>query len=88
MEPVLFPNRGWQSRNDGQRAKYERLLGPQGHELSCEECFVKLDRDLELELQGSEADARTPGMREHLEGCSACAEDHLSLRALVQAEAC
>jgi hypothetical protein len=63
-----------------------RLLGPQGPELSCEECFAELDRYVELELQGAEADARIPGMREHLEGCSACAEDHRSLRALVEAE--
>jgi hypothetical protein len=62
------------------------LLGPQGPELSCEECFAELDRYVELELRGADADARIPGMREHLEGCSACAEDHQSLRALVETE--
>jgi hypothetical protein len=64
-----------------------RLLGPQGPELTCEECFAELDRYVELELQGADADARIPGMREHLEGCSACAEDHGSLLALVETEA-
>jgi hypothetical protein len=63
-----------------------RLLGPDGSELSCEECFAELDRYVELELRGAGADARVPGMREHLEGCSACAEDHRSLRALIQNE--
>jgi hypothetical protein len=61
-----------------------RLLGPAGPELSCEECFEQLDRYVELELAGDEADAAIPGMRAHLQGCSACAEDHESLRALVE----
>ena len=60
-----------------------RLLGPAGPELSCDECFDQLDRYVELEVAGSDADAAVPGMRAHLEGCSACAEDHESLRALV-----
>lgn len=64
----------------------ERLLGPRGPELSCEECFEQLDRYVELELDGAGADAAVPGLRAHLEGCSACAEDHRSLRALVAAE--
>jgi hypothetical protein len=60
-----------------------RLLGPAGPELSCEECFDQLDRYVELELAGANPDMEVPGMRAHLEGCSACAEDHESLRALV-----
>jgi len=64
-----------------------RLLGPRGPELGCEECFAELDRYVELELQGADADAWIPGMREHLEGCPACEEDHRSLRALVATEA-
>jgi hypothetical protein len=58
-----------------------RLLGPAGPELSCERCFEELDRYVELELAGAGADAAIPGMRAHLEGCSACAEDHKSLHA-------
>jgi hypothetical protein len=60
-----------------------RLLGPEGPEISCERCFEELDRYVELELMGADADAEIPGMRAHLEGCSACAEDHQSLRALL-----
>lgn len=60
-----------------------RLLGPAGPELSCERCFEELDRYVELELSGVDADAVIPGMRAHLQGCSACAEDHESLRAMV-----
>jgi len=56
------------------------LLGPEGPELSCEECFEQLDRYVELELAGSNADEAIPGMRAHFEGCPACHEDHASLR--------
>jgi anti-sigma factor RsiW len=73
-------------RNTSNDDMLRRLLGPQGPELSCEECFAELDRYVELELREADADARIPGMREHLEGCSACAEDHRSLRALVETE--
>ncbi|MQA75708.1 MAG: hypothetical protein GEU88_15435 [Solirubrobacterales bacterium] len=61
------------------------LLGPEGPELSCEACFEALDRYVELELSGADADARVPGMRAHLEGCGACDEDRRSLRALIEA---
>lgn len=61
------------------------LLGPPAPELTCEACFDLLDRYVDLQLSGpeAEADLGVPGMRAHLEGCPACAEDHESLRALV-----
>jgi anti-sigma factor RsiW len=61
----------------------ERLLGPRGREVTCEECFELLDQYVDLEIAGEDADARLPGMRAHLEGCPACREDHASLRDLV-----
>jgi hypothetical protein len=64
-----------------------RLTGPPGPELSCEECFDQLDRYVELELAGSDADSAIPGMQAHLEGCSACAEDRESLHALLLSDA-
>ena len=60
-----------------------RLLGPEGPEIGCEECFLELDRYVELEVAGNDAQAAVPGMRAHLEGCPACAEEHASLRALL-----
>ncbi|HWK28530.1 MAG TPA: hypothetical protein VNS09_18335 [Solirubrobacter sp.] len=60
-----------------------RLLGPAGPELSCDECFEQLDRYVDLELAGTDADRLIAGMRAHLEGCEACHEDHLALLALV-----
>jgi hypothetical protein len=64
----------------------DELLGPSGPELSCEACFEQLDEYVELEVAGEDADGRIPGMREHLEGCPACREDHESLRELVEAD--
>jgi hypothetical protein len=61
-----------------------RLLGPAGHELTCEECFEQLDRYVELELAGRDADTAVPGMRAHLDGCPACSEDHESLLELLR----
>jgi hypothetical protein len=59
------------------------LLGPAGPELSCEECFELLDVYVDSERVGEDADERVPGMREHLEGCPACAEEHSTLKDLV-----
>jgi hypothetical protein len=63
-----------------------RVLGVDDPELSCEECFAQLDRYVELSLTGEEADREVPGMRAHLDGCPACAEDFDSLRDLVAAD--
>jgi hypothetical protein len=64
----------------------ERLLGPTGYEVSCDECFELLDQYVELEIEGADADQRIPGLRNHLDGCPACREEHDSLLALVTAE--
>jgi hypothetical protein len=71
-------------RDVGTRAqKLGQLLGPAGPEIGCDECFDLLDQFVELELAGADADATVPGLRAHLEGCSACREEHDSLLALV-----
>jgi hypothetical protein len=63
--------------------RLERLLGPTGSDIGCDECFERLDEYVELELRGADADARIPGMREHLAGCPACRDEHDSLQALL-----
>jgi len=60
-----------------------RLLGPGEPEVSCEVCFEELDRYVELELAGADAEAAVPGMAAHLRGCPACSEEHASLTALL-----
>jgi hypothetical protein len=63
-----------------------RLLGPGEAEVGCDACFDELDRYVELELAGEDADRIVPGMRPHLRGCHACREEHDSLRALLASE--
>lgn len=60
------------------------LLGPEGPELTCEQCFEQLDRYVELELAERDADEQIPGMCAHLQGCPACNEDHESLLAYIR----
>jgi hypothetical protein len=74
------------SKDSNEHRDIERLLGPIGDQLSCDQCFVLLDEYVELEHVGSDVDARLPGLRTHLEGCPACKEDYESLRALIVAE--
>jgi anti-sigma factor RsiW len=69
------------------RDRIDRLLGPAGPEILCDECFERLDEYVELELSGAPADRSVPGMRAHLDGCPACAEEYASLRALVEGDA-
>jgi hypothetical protein len=72
--------------DDKRDAVLGRVLGPGAPELTCEQCFEELDRYVELAVAGEPADARIPGMRAHLDGCPACAEDFASLRDLVTGE--
>jgi len=62
------------------------LLGPAAPEVGCDECFDEIDRYVELELGGRDADASVPGLRAHLAGCPACREEYESLRALVSGD--
>ena len=64
----------------------DRLLGPAEPEVGCDACFDGLDRYVELEVAGADADKAIPGLRAHLEGCPACSEEHDSLYALVSGE--
>jgi hypothetical protein len=68
------------------RTTLDGLLGPEGPEVGCDTCFDELDRFVELELAGEDADAAIPGLRAHLAGCPACREEHESLLALAADE--
>jgi anti-sigma factor RsiW len=60
-----------------------RLLGPGLPEITCEACFEELDRYVDLQLAGADAEISVPGMAAHLSGCPACAEEYASLTALL-----
>lgn len=64
-----------------------RLLGSASTEIGCDDCFEQLDRYVDLELAGQDADAAVPGLRAHLDGCPACHEEYASLRALAGEDA-
>jgi hypothetical protein len=66
--------------------RLDGLLGPDAPEVSCEDCFAVLDRYVELELDGADAETALPGMKTHLEGCPACREEHDLLLALLDRE--
>jgi hypothetical protein len=68
----------------GRRLLLARLLGPAEPEATCEQCFEQLDRYVELQLAGNDADQLLPGLRPHLIGCPACLEDYESLQAFVR----
>jgi hypothetical protein len=63
------------------------VLGPSAPEVGCDACFDQLDRYVELELAGVDADASFPGLGAHLAGCPACREEHDSLLALISGDA-
>jgi hypothetical protein len=63
-----------------------RVLGPAEPEVGCDTCFEELDRYVELEVAGEDADAAIPGLAAHLQGCPACHEEHESLLALVKGD--
>ena len=63
-----------------------RLLGPAEPEVGCDVCSEELDRHVELEVAGEDADAAIPGLRAHLDGCLACREEHESLYAFIRGE--
>ena len=67
----------------GTNEALRRLLGPAEAEVGCDVCFEELDRYVELELAGKDAESAVPGLRAHLNGCPACREEHDSLIALV-----
>ena len=64
-----------------------RVLGPGRPEVGCDECFALLDRYVELELSGENAEASCPGMDAHLLGCPACGEEHELLLEYVRGQA-
>jgi len=65
----------------------DRLLGPAAPEVSCDECFERIDAYVDREVLQGDAEAAMPELAAHLRGCPACAEEHASLRALVAGEA-
>lgn len=82
---LRFPLLGTSVRSRPPSA-FQRLLGPTEPQVTCDECFVQIDRYVELEAAGVDAAALFPTMRAHLEGCPACREEHDDLLAFLAAQ--
>ena len=63
-----------------------RLLGTGEQAVDCDECFDQLDRYVEAEQARQPVDELFAGLRAHLAACRTCAEEHESLRALLETE--
>lgn len=48
-------------------------------EIGCEECFSKVDRFVELELEGKDAAEALPLVKDHLDRCNNCHEEYKAL---------
>jgi hypothetical protein len=67
--------------------KLARALDMTGEEeLSCDECFEELDRFVEMELDGLDAAAAMPLVRDHLQKCGDCHEEYEALYEALRAE--
>ena len=67
-------------------ANIDRLLGPAEAEVSCDECFERIDAYVDREVSNGDAERVMPELAAHLRGCPACAEEHASLVTLVAGE--
>ena len=54
-------------------------------ELTCEECFDRLDEFAEQVLAGKDAEEAMPLVKDHLDRCSACREEFEALLEVLQA---
>jgi hypothetical protein len=54
----------------------------QEEEISCTECFDLVSSYVELEVAGQDAAAKMPQVKQHLNQCPACQEEHEALRDL------
>jgi hypothetical protein len=72
------------------RDRFERWLRniyeTQDQEISCTECFDLVSGFVELEVSGQDAAARMPQVKQHLNQCQACRDEHEALRDLRQLE--
>ena len=60
----------------------KNIYGTQEEEISCTECFDLVSRFVELDINGQDAAARMPELKQHLNQCRACREEYEALRDL------
>ena len=83
---VVVDHELWPEPQDGGRTAQERLEERELMDALRDAIATDLtthQREVFTALAGEDADARVPGMLEHLHGCPACREEHDSLRDLL-----
>ncbi len=85
---AIFPTR----RQDAARLEAQKLKGlvrgimtARPDEIGCDECFEKLDRFVEMELNGKDAAEAMPLVQDHLTRCRDCHEEFEALMAALRA---
>ena len=56
-----------------------RVFDAHEGEMACGDCYARVDRFAELELEGLDAAAALPLVEEHLRGCPECHEEFACL---------
>jgi hypothetical protein len=56
------------------------VYNTQDNEISCSECFDLVSHFVEVELSGTDAVARMPKVKQHLDQCPACRTEYETLR--------
>jgi hypothetical protein len=74
------------NREEKEPTLVDRLLGPSGRQVGCDECFELLDQYVELDLAGEDAAELMPRVHTHLLGCPVCMDEFESLSELVRSE--
>lgn len=60
-------------------------LGTRPEEITCSECFERVDRFVEMELAGKNAAEAMPLVHHHLQRCDACHEEFEALLDVLRA---
>lgn len=56
-----------------------KILTTRPDEIGCDECLARLDRFVEMELEGKNASEAMPLVQDHLERCRDCHEEFEAL---------
>ncbi len=62
----------------------KRIKDTQADEIDCSACLDQISRYVDLELAGAQAEKRMPQVRQHLEQCRVCSEEHQVLLAMAR----
>ena len=61
------------------------IMSTRADEIGCDECFERVDRYAELVLEGRDAAAALPLVRDHLDRCNDCREEFEALLTALRA---